>query len=43
MEKEFEEFITKFKDISKKGYIKGINKNTNSIELTFEELKIALS
>ena len=28
---------------SVKGYIKGINKNTNSIELTFEELKIALS
>lgn len=38
MEKEFEEFIIKFKDISKKGYIKGINKNTNSIGLTFEKL-----
>ena len=36
MEKNLEDLIKEFKSISNKGYIKGINNNTNSIGLTFE-------
>ena len=39
MKKDFEEIIEKFKEINKKGYIKGINNNIcNSCGLTFEKL-----
>lgn len=34
----YEKLIKKFEEIAKKGWIKGVNKNTNSVGLTFENL-----
>lgn len=37
MEKIKWDLVSKFKEIHKKGYIKGVNNSTNSVGLTFEK------
>lgn len=36
--KEYKNLITKFKEISKKGWIKGVNNSSNGVGLTFENM-----